>query len=123
MAKFTFKNIVEKVDVAAIEVPEVVTISPTLVYNNDYSRKAAAADAVTMIQGGLVRVPVFGSRQFVEIKRGEVFTVNAEKDAEIAFYTNLVEKLADSKVIEAIAVEGVNPAVEAEDEADAGEDA
>lgn len=91
---FTFKNVFDKTkaDIAEITLPQVVTISPTLVYNKDYSLKAAVADSVVILDGGVVRVPLFGGRQWVEIKPGETFTVNTQSDAETAFYTNLTTR-------------------------------
>ncbi len=120
---FTFKNVVTVLDAEAlskVEAPEIVTISPTLVYNKDASHAAAYADAVKTLQDGLVRVPVFGSRQFVELKPGESFVVDATHAAEIAFYQNLAKRYDDKKFIEAI-VDGddaIGVVAEAEAETD-----
>lgn len=113
---FTFKNVFNpaSADVANVTLPQIVTISPTLVYNKDYSLKAAVADSVVVLQGGIVCVPLFGGRQWVEIKPGETFTVNTQSDAETAFYTNLMTRY-DGKdfFIEAAVSDGdANPAAE-----------
>lgn len=112
MAKFEFKNVVATA-VAEVEAPQIVTISPTLFYNNPVSHAAAYEDAMTIAQNGIVRLPVYGSRQYVEIKPGEVFTVECDHEAEIAFYTSLCDRL-DGKFIEVVTKEGVNPAPAAE---------
>lgn len=119
MAKFAFKNVVATA-VAEVEAPQIVTISPTLFYNNPASHAAAYEDAMTGLNG-LVRIPVYGSRQYVELKPGEVFTVECDHEAEIAFYTNLCDKL-DGKFVEVVTKDGVNPAPAATEEAGEAED-
>ncbi len=119
MAKFEIKNVVAT-EIAEVEAPQIVTISPTLFYNNPASHAAAYEDAMTGLNG-IVRIPVYGGRQYVELKPGEIFTVECENEAEIAFYTNLCDRL-DGKFVKVITKEGANPAPAATEEDGEAED-
>lgn len=98
MAQFKFTNTVSDKAVAA---EQVVTISPTLVYNKDTSAQAAAKDAVTVLFDGAVRVPVYGRYQNIVIPKGENRTIDVTDYKEIAFFENLVALLSDSDVVKA----------------------
>lgn len=108
---FTFKNILD-VNPAHITLPQVVTISPTLVYNKEDSLKAAAEDAIVVVDGGKVRVPLFGGKQYAEIPVGETLTIETTTVEETVYYTNLIARYKDSKFVTAAIADGdANPAV------------
>ena len=108
---FTFKNILN-VNTASVTLPQIVTISPTLVYNKDASLKAAAEDAIVVVDGGVIRVPLFGGKQYAEIPVGETLTIETATVDETVYYTNLITRYKDSKVVLAAIADGdANPAV------------
>ena len=100
MATFKFTNV--SADRADVKMGYDAPVNPTLSYADDkaaHSLRAANLDMA--IAGGDIKLPVYdlGAHSFAVVHPGETFTVDTEKTAEIAFYTDLACKLAKSDCV------------------------
>lgn len=106
MAKFVFKNVSADRNVKlGYDAP----VNPILGFDADYAPVAKAAEDMT-IKAGDIKIPVYdlGVHSVAVVHAGEAFTVETDKAAEIAFYTDLACKLAKSDSFE-VTVEGAEP--------------
>ena len=107
MATFNFTNVSNerKLVRGAYDAP----VNPVLGFDADYAPVKKAGEDFA-IAAGDVKIPMYdlGVHGFAVVHAGETLTVEAEKAAEIAFYSEVACQLKDSDCIK-VEVEGVEP--------------